>query len=437
MKKSFAGRRAPRKIGEGDGAAPEEEINGKHPKYPWKSCLTGASNRLADLSSTSIEPVVKRPQLLAKGKRKSTPRISFGPSAQDDEDEGSTVVKAKKIGASRLSAVQQSESSGRSSPGGGLPFRAGLESDRPSYTKEALRELQQSTPNTKDRQSEDAGDFMALDVASKFGSVARIGGESAIPTEAEIREKKERRARRAKEQEYIALYGDEDPYDENDQRELMLRPEEKYPETRLVHEDEDLAEGFDDFVEDGNIALGRKAEREEKRRKRAEISNLIDDAQVLKSDEDEDDSEVERKAAYDAAQFRAGTYGQNVTGTNDRDEDQRPQAPSKITPIPELSSVLTQLRDALEGMQETSKRYESRLREIVVEKAEVAEQEQWVQTQLKETGEKYEKLRAEAGFVADSGVDGTAQNGNIAIQRGLESFGTPLDTPQDSDDSDE
>ena len=38
----------------------------------------------------------------------------------------------------------------------------------------------------------------------------------------------------------------------------MLRTKEKYPETRLVAEDEVVAEGFDQFVEDPRIALGKK-----------------------------------------------------------------------------------------------------------------------------------------------------------------------------------
>lgn len=256
----------------------------------------------------------------------------------------------------------------------------------------------------------------ALNIAGKFGTLAKLGdiGGSAIPTEAEIREKKERRARLAKEQEYISLHG---AGSDEERTDLMLRTKEKYPETRLVAEDEDVAEGFDEFVEDSRIALGKKSEKELNKRRRAEMAAKIDEAEGIGSDAETDDSEAERNAAYEAKQARAGTYGQDP---RDREEALRPRTPPKITPIPDMSGVLDQLKAALAAMQEATEAKRRRLDELAAEKADVADREAWIQSQLKETGERYEKLRAELGLDASS--NGVLQNGK-APERGLDSLG--------------
>lgn len=381
---------------------------------------------------------MKRPSLQSKSKRKSAARLSFGPGGPATElgaDNGeSAVVTPKKSNLSRLAIERNAERKASER----LPFRAGPESDRPSYSKDYLRELQQSTPSTpKDvgslQTSEDEELEKSLDVIGKFGPLAKLGGESsgnsAIPTDAEIREKKERRARLAKEQEYISLYGNTSD-DENNQ-ELLLRPKEKYAETRLVPDDEDIAEGFDDFVEDGKISLGRKAEREEQRQKRKEIAIRI--ADVEGSDADSDDSEADRGAAYDAAQTKAGTYGRSPRGG---DDEQRPKTPPKITPIPELSVVLQQLRDKLATMEASMAAKQKTLDDLVAEKADVEEREVWIQTQLKETGERFEKLRAESGIAGTYTVDSMNQGGKLVVHRGLDHLGsTPeaaLDEASDS-----
>ena len=66
--------------------------------------------------------------------------------------------------------------------------------------------------------------------------------------------------------------------------------------------------------------------------------------------------------------------------------------------------------------------------ELGSEKAEIAEREAWIQGQLKEAGERYERLRIEAGLGGGTGtpVDGMG-GGPLVLQRGLESLGnTPL-----------
>jgi hypothetical protein len=269
-----------------------------------------------------------------------------------------------------------------------LPFRQS--DDRPSYSLDHLNELRSSTPSTpKDLKSlsdDEDGAGKTLDLASKFGSNLAVYQDSAIPTDAEIKEKKERRARLAKE-EYIAL-SDED----NNRNEISLLPRKPNPNTRLVRDDEDIAEGFDEFVEDGGIAVGRKAEREQKRRHEAEIRDLINEAEGS-SEADSDDSEAERRAAYEAAQTRAGMDGLQKEATNRYPP--RPRTPPKITPLPSLNACLERLRESLVGVQHARMQKVRRMEEIQREKADIATREVEIQELIREAGERYEKLRGE------------------------------------------
>ncbi len=286
-----------------------------------------------------------------------------------------------------------------------------------------------------------------VDVASKFGSLTTsiFAPNPLIPTDAEIREKKERRARLAKEQEADKIMLDEadDPTaisDDDMRNEISLRPEPKYAETRLVPDDEDIAEGFDKFVSDGTLSLGRKAERDAARKRRVEIESMIAEAEGRKSDESEreDDSDADRNAAYEAAQTRAGTYSSHA---DRRNEQLRPRTPPRITPIPQLSSVLERLRATLAAMEGDLDQKIARIEGLRAEKKELAERGDWVQSQLKETGERFERLRAETG-VAPGGVNGSAmpqmlEGSGMTTGRGLESLGaTPTATVM-SDSSDD
>lgn len=339
----------------------------------------------------------------------------------DDDDATAVVFTPKKSNLSRQAVekntLRKSLASSLSSEH--LPFRQTEE--RPSYSKDYLDELKTSTPSTpKDLKSlsdvED-GQSKALDLAAKFGSDLELHQNSAIPTDAEIREKKERRARLAKEEEYINLS------DDDESNEISLLPRKQKPETRLVRDDEDIAEGFDEFVDDGRVALGRKAEREQKRRQEAHMRELINEAEGS-SDEDTDDSEAERKAAYEAAQTRAGMDGLRKEDPYAR--PRRPKTPPKITPLPTLTACLERLQASLASMQYTKMQKIKRMEELQREKADIAVREEEIQRLLKEAGENYEKLRAEAGLAEDEHRNGQMMIGDATSTpgRGLESLGT-------------
>lgn len=348
----------------------------------------------------------------------------------DDADEEETVVlPKKKLGA--RSRVLESSSQHRPRPVPGLsedlPIRASHEDERPNYSREYLQELRDSTPSTPQKMvsvpaSEDEQD-KALNVRGKFGDLANVvpSGRSIIPSEVEIREKKERRARLAKKQDYISLndMGEEEEDDEDDEeRDWTLARKEKPMDTRLVPDDEDFAEGFDEFVEDGRISLGKKAEQEQERRRRAEMKELIEGEE---ESSDEDDSEAERRAAYESAQTRAGMDGLSKKHLK---KPSRPKTPPKISSIPRLAACLTDLRVSLGAMESTKHQLVTRLDELRQEKVEISGREDEIQKLLKEAGDNYEKLRAEAGLAP--GAQNLLTGPDAQSHRGLENLGASL-----------
>jgi hypothetical protein len=385
---------------------------------------------------------------LPKTKKRSSLRLSFGPSEAstdgDNEQSDGAVFTPKKSNLSRIAIEKNAELRARSSLASDLAqSRATTQEDRPTYNKDYIAELRSSTPSrpvdwkpTPDE--DDIGISKEIDIAAKFGPLATLTADatSAIPTEAEIQEKKARRARLAKEkQAYVSL--DDDEEDENwasddddefrsNRNEISLRPKElkeKYAETRLVPDDEDIAEGFEEYVEDGRISLGRNAEREAKKKKRAEMAELIADAEQASDDDGSDDSEAERNAAYEAAQTRAGTYGQR-----DQPLNQGARTPPRIAPLPDLDQVLLQLQSELKAKEDRKDKLLMKVEELRQEKIRIVERQAYVQEQLRETGEKYEKLREEAGMAAVP-LNG-AEGGKLIVNRGLDSLGaTPLPPP--------
>ncbi|KAK2741883.1 hypothetical protein FQN57_005442 [Myotisia sp. PD_48] len=379
------------------------------------------------------DPIVKRPQ--SKPKQKSKLRLSFGPSETsmtEDSPEESQVITPKKAGIKRRelgkSSLQKSWTPTTSS--GALPVRVGQDENRPSYNKDYLQELRNSTPSTPKTGSAPASEDereKSLDIAAKFGELVQVSskGATAIPTEAEIQEKKQRRARLAKEQDYISLHdaGPGIEGDEGDEWSLAKQDKEMEMETRLVRDDEDFAEGFDEFVEDGRIAMGKRAELEYRRKRRSEMKELINDAEET-SDED---SETERRAAYDDAQTRAGMEG---SGKYKAPEIVRSKTPPKITPIPTLAMKLAEFRASIHAMEQNKHQLVNRLEDLRKEKVEIAEREVEIQRLLKEAGDKYEKLRAEVGI--SSANEKLLTGRPVDTDRGLENLGAmiiPTPTP--------
>lgn len=317
---------------------------------------------------------------------------------------------------------------------------------RPSYSQQYLNELK-NTQNSRpsDTPPSDNPAFVSeeIDLASNFSkdlSSYQDGQQgSLIPTDAEIQEKKARRARLAKQQKYNVnpeASEDEAEHDDrpgSDEDEFLTQRDKislrdartigkKEVDTRLIHDDEDLMEGFEDFTnESGRVALGKNAQNEAKARRRADMQDMISAAQEADED-DEDASDRERRDEYEELQTRKGIENMQVNGRKPQPlHDDGPRTPPRITPIPSLSDSIQDLRDKILSIEADRAKKLHRLEEIATEKQEVAQREIDIQRLLAETADKYEKLGAEAG-ISDKLINGSRQS-NLLPNRGLEDLG--------------
>ncbi|KAI0106076.1 nineteen complex-related protein 2-domain-containing protein [Daldinia grandis] len=371
-------------------------------------------------------------------KRASSTRLSFGvPTEGTPESEGSMMLgeEASTPKRSIMLAHTAAENSAykkgiaKNLPLGRLPMRSNdTDDNRPRYSKEYLSELQQSTPNTPQDLSKlqpTPDDEMILDPSELEGALvvdtatmqSTSPRKTPILTEAEIQEKKARRARLAKEgskgtDDFISLSDDDRGAGDSYLTILSRRHEPKSTkDTRLVAEDEDLGEGFDEFVEDGGLSLGKKAEREARRRRRAEMASLITAAEGG-SDNESDDSEAERRAAYEAAQTRAG-----MDGLAEEREQQRRRLGAaannplavipRITPLPDLSVLVEEFKARMRRKQEEMARLRVRIEELRAEREGILKREPEVQRLLNEAGERYRMLMSGAGDTGAANGEGS------------------------------
>ncbi|KAK3392697.1 nineteen complex-related protein 2-domain-containing protein [Podospora didyma] len=438
--------------------------------------------------SVVIRPGLSRSGSTKQKKRASTSRLSFGPGGSEatgagaapdaDEEAGpeGAFTPKKTLGQRALqnNALRKSASFQNLAA---VRFGGGVEEDRPRYSKEYLEELQSSTPNTPQNISsllitDDSDDFsgdvsaapadtdpdvMELDPSELDGALVlqtqdltrrspslqalttRPSAAAAnILTEAEIRERKERRLRLAQEAEFISLEGDSDDEEEQSCRVSVrfdsAKNKKTASESRLIAEDEDLGEGYDEFVLDGGLALGRKAEREAEKRHRQEMAELIRAAEDG-SDAESDDSEAERRAAYEAAQRRAGMDGLQRLDDEDADMDGGGGVNMipRMKPLPELDEVLQRMRNLVQGLEDEAARKRVRIAALEKEREEILTRENEVQEILNQAGAKYQAVMGSAaGDIAKLVTQSPLRPlppgmaGDLPVERGLESFGTPV-----------
>ena len=433
MQKKFSARRVPRKVEQDDDEPLRESSGGEdssgrgmrqHHHERFQTSLTLRHSKRYQLTPEGAEANEKRAQVKS---RKAKSRISFGTSlVEDDDSEQSGVVTPKRSKLSRI-AIQRNAEKRSSLLTSSLPTRQlDDDEDGPSYSAASLQELKDSTPTTprdlnpdaSNSEVEDASNTSkTLDLSSKFGSsLSRYQQPSAIPSAAEIAEKKARRARLAKEQtadEFISLDPSDPELDEDDNvmrddsGRLVLKPKDKYNqlESRVVQDDEDIMENFDEFTEaDGKILLGSKAEAEAARKRKQDMATQIAAAEGA-SDSDSNASERERNDAFEAAQTRHGTYSSHPT--TDPYADARPRTPPKISPLPTLDGVIERLRKQVSDLQSSRMQKLQEMEALQREKIRLGEEEIRIQKALRETAEKFALLRAEKGIAAPAAKEGT------------------------------
>jgi hypothetical protein len=422
---------------------------------------------------------VVRPSASRLGSSKQRSRVasklSFGltqAADQDGEADNSPVAAVKRPAA-------------KPSPLSRLPVRSFDTDDQPTkpkYSADYLAELQSSTPNapqdlsslqraSDEDESLDPSELAGAVIVPSTELATTAAGRAArlptILTETEIQARKARRARAALDQGADDAVED-DGRDGSDgdgvgagEHYIALTEHaetKKKKGERLIAEDEDLGEGYDEFVEDGGLQLGRKAERAAEQRRRAEMAALIQAAEgkdTATGEEDADDgsedsSDAERKAAYEAAQTRAGMDGllrpEEKLLHGNGDSDGIAGVP-RMKPLPDLQKSLAKVQSIVQEMQDDVAHKQARIAELGKEKAEILAREIEVQELLNAMGQKFQPAANGAAADAMPSVDAALSTqsplraipvglrADLPVERGLESFGnTPLRQEADPDE---
>lgn len=460
MTSLFSARRKPKRIARDDASQASPHDDGMLPvPAPVKdsSDTVSHSRRLADTQRLESGPIVRRPGAAAKPKSKL--RVSFNPDDPNVEDSGnvqsetdaSVTKPPQRLGPSAALQDRLKQAS----------LREPSDTERPSYSKSYLDELRNSTPSTpRDLGTPpDEDEQRILDIESKFGLTRPSLFPSTIntthvPSASEIAEKKARRARLAlgadnhqetsqsQAEDFISL----DAYDSDGEFKpqrlqvgTYLQPEST-KDTRLEREDEDIAEGFEQFIEDdpgavkgrystNALQLDRKARKAHAARERERMKAMIEHAEASHSDSNDEsgsgsefsDSDHERRQAYESAQTHRGLDGLS-SHAQQKVKERRPRQPRDTTPITKLSVGLARLREQVNRIQEEKARIERRLEDVRREKGEVKERQRVVQEGLEALGMEMQGLEA-SSTASVVGVNGQAPGPSPETGRGLESFG--------------
>lgn len=506
MASLFTARRKPKRINRDESSAEGQDNDRKSHSAPSSSLLLRLSNAprqpceaaahhpkpIANIRPPSetdqTGPVVRRPQskLRVSFNPSTTQDDTDSPSSHNDEDEPTRInrpAKPSRLGSSALSQSLQSR-------------RLDQASDiRPNYNKSYLDELRNSTPSTPQPLSADHSGAedetppstthrpsnTTLDIASKFGP--QPTPSSSIPNPSQIAEAKARRARLALEQranpqatststsssliptsaqpaeDYISL----DAYTSDGEFKPQRLQTSVYAHgphhhatekehTRLIREDDDLAEGFDAFTEDAHsnrILMSRASkarseavEREKLRRRiaRAEIGNDEDESENS-PDDSESDSDAEARHAYEAAQTRSGLSAridQDAKRVKRRSERgaKRPRQPERTVEVPTLGEGLARLRELQALATQRAETARRRKEEVLRRKGACEAEMERIQGALRELGEALEKVGREEKEITTGAADtnGTADHSDTAplhdpqnshVGRGLDSIGQP------------
>ena len=430
----FQTRRRPKRVAREDAGPAQVEDDGKLHSKSGQAAGSDTSFRSRPWLTETADsgPVVRRPGAL---KQKSKLRVSFDPTNEQDdssalpsESEPSIVWPLKRGTQPSLQDRLKQTS-----------IRGDDEVTRPIYSKSALDELRASTPSTpKDLSlttTPEPSDNLALSVESKFGKLPATA-TTAIPSATEIAERKARRARLALEQsalpasttdpdseDYIPL----DAYDSDGEfkptrlQVSTWHQPTKEKDTRLVHEDEDIAEGFESFTEAtdpilqtktsssrGNnrlttdsLNLTSRSARANASAQRDAMRAAIDAAEGASSTSnsdsddasdasDQSDDDRNRNQAYELSQAShalpsslSGAYAHKA---------QRPQQPKTTTPIMKLSAGLQGLRDRVTSIGVERDRLRRELAEVRKERVEVLERKEFIQRSLETAAKELEAV---------------------------------------------
>jgi Nineteen complex-related protein 2 len=231
------------------------------------------------------------------------------------------------------------------------PSETAILSSRPSYTKDYLTQLRDSTPSTP----KDLSRYLSDDSLDSPQPTTR---PAEILDEAVIRALKERRRDKARGEDYLSLDEDTKP-------------------RRQDSDDEDL---YRNFVDDP-VRLQKNMELAQKTHKKNEIEEALyhSDSEAM-SDIDENEWEIQQIAKAQPSlikKVKKDVYAM----------------PDEIPPIPTVEAVMARLRGQVEAMKARRAELLEIVQELDKEREQINEREKAVQEGLTKAGKEYEMLR--------------------------------------------
>ncbi|KAG9293655.1 hypothetical protein G9A89_018992 [Geosiphon pyriformis] len=262
--------------------------------------------------------------------------LSFG-----NEEEEAEAFKVTKSAASRKITQKKSKTIYLNHES--IPQNLDQASISPSYTKEILSELRAGTPS--------APPFDSQEPRASFTSV--IPDVNAIHAAKKQREmlRQQGNAR----PEYISLSEETD----------VIPSSGKHIESRLVREEDEIGDADEELEQylDERLALGKKARKEQQRVKKAGMKQMIVDADIQGSDDEE-------LLQWEIEAIKKGANLSSIVSPKPpkKREALIPAAIPTNIPIPTLAEVESRLSDQLIDLQDVYKNHQSELLQIKKDK---------------------------------------------------------------------
>ena len=249
---------------------------------------------------------------------------------------------------------------------------------RPTYTKEYLSQLRDSTPSTP----KDISRYLSDDTPDSETSAPTTTARPAeILDEAVIRALKERRRDRARGEDYLSL-------------------EEAGTTSKSRRRDSDDEEMYRTFVDEA-VPLQKNMEAAQKAHKKSQIREAlyISDSDAM-SDVDDDEWENQQIAKTAPALVKKG-------------KRELYPMPAEIPPPPTVAGAMTRLQEQLARMKIRRTELVEVVTQLEKEAGEIREREEAVQESLTKAGNEYDMLREEfKSSGANRGLDEVGELGS-------------------------
>ncbi|KIJ54945.1 hypothetical protein M422DRAFT_24809 [Sphaerobolus stellatus SS14] len=331
--------------------------------------------------SPTATPESVATKILKNKQKKAKPksRLSFG---TDDQESDGDVFKVKKSNLSRKLVLGSTPNS----PSIPLPSTEQTSLSRstgPTYTKAYLDELKASTPSTPANLPPDYNVDSDISMDASFDidgaiieNVSEMSLDNLIPSESAINTAKEKRNR-------LKATGREDDYISLSLEKRDDMPRGPHPESRLMREEDEIGEGEDELAEytgaQERIALGKEARKDEERKRRLGMVEMIEDA----DEQDEETLEWER-----AQIRRAAPVDDSGRGLQETKLTYKPAPIPVAAPIPTLSSAMSRLSSAMTSLTVSHASHTSALSSLAEERTALESKVVGLREQIEETEKK-------------------------------------------------